>query len=86
MLLPVELVPSFIALEERILAVEPEKTPEIVFVPEPVVYQVKNGDVLGSIANRFGVTVKQLQEWNGLKGSMIRAGQKLYIHADSSTL
>ena len=86
LLLPVELVPSFIALEERILAVEPEKTPEIVFVPEPVVYQVKNGDVLGSIANRFGVTVKQLQEWNGLKGSMIRAGQKLYIHADSSTL
>jgi membrane-bound lytic murein transglycosylase D len=42
--------------------------------------------VLGSIANRHGVTVRQLQEWNDLRGTMIRAGQKLYIHADPSKL
>lgn len=84
--LPVELVPAFLALEERILAFEPEKTPEIEFIPEPIVYRVKSGDVLGTIANRHGVSVKQLKEWNGLDGSMIRVGQKLYIHADPSTL
>ena len=84
--LPVELVPSFIALEELILAFEPEKTPEIEFIPEPIVYRVKSGDVLGTIANRHGVTIKQLKEWNGLNGSMIRVGQKLYIHADPSSL
>lgn len=84
--LPVELVPSFIELEERILAFEPEKTPEIEFIPEPIVYRVKSGDVLGTIANRHGVTIRQLKEWNGLSGSMIRVGQKLYIHADPSTL
>jgi len=84
--LPVELIPAFLALEERILAHEPEKTPEIVFVPEPVVYRVKSGDVLGTIANRYGVSVKQIKEWNGLNGSMIRVGQKLYIHANPSSL
>lgn len=84
--LPVELVPGFLAMEERILAHEPEKTPEIVFIPEPVIYRVKSGDVLGAIANRYGVTVKQLKEWNGLEGSMIQVGQKLYIHADPSSL
>ena len=62
------------------------KTPEIEFIPEPIVYRVKSGDVLRTIANRHGATLKQLQEWNGLNGSMIRVGQKLYIHADPSSL
>ena len=84
--LPVELVPAFLALEGQILAYKPEETPVIEFIPEPVVYRVQSGDVLGGIANRYGVTVRQLQEWNGLSGSMIRVGQKLYIHADPSTL
>ena len=66
--------------------IEPERSPEIVFVPEPVTYRVKNGDVLGKIANRYGVTVRQLKEWNGISGSMIRIGQKLIIHADPSKL
>jgi membrane-bound lytic murein transglycosylase D len=84
--LPLELVPSFLAFEQRMLNFESEKTPEIVFAPEPVVYRVKSGDVLGAIANRYGVSVQQLKEWNGITGSMIRVGQKLYIHADPSTL
>jgi membrane-bound lytic murein transglycosylase D len=66
--------------------IEPERTPEIVFVPEPVTYRVKNGDVLGKIADRYGVSVRQLREWNDLSGSMIRIGQKLIIHADPSKL
>ena len=66
--------------------IEPERTPEIVFVPEPVTYRVKSGDVLGKIADRYGVSVRQLREWNDLSGSMIRIGQKLIIHADPSKL
>ena len=66
--------------------IEPERTPDIVFVPEPVTYRVKNGDVLGKIADHFGVSVRQLKEWNDLSGSMIRIGQKLTIHADPSKL
>jgi membrane-bound lytic murein transglycosylase D len=43
---------------------------------------VKSGDVLGKIADRYGVSVRQLREWNDLSGSMIRIGQKLLIHAN----
>lgn len=84
--LPQDQILTVLALQDSILAHEPEKTPDIVFVPEPVVYRVKSGDVLGSIAMRYGVTVRQLREWNDLRGTMIRAGQKLYIHADPSKL
>ena len=42
-------------------------------------YKVKSGDNLGSIARKFGVSVSQLQKWNGVDGSAIRAGQVLYV-------
>lgn len=84
--LPQDQILRVLTLQDSILSHEPEKTPDIVFVPEPVVYRVKSGDVLGIIARRYGVTVSQLREWNDLRGTMIRAGQKLYIHADPSKL
>ncbi len=43
-------------------------------------YRIKSGDNLGSIALREGVTVRQLQRWNKLKGTNIRAGKNLYIY------
>ena len=42
-------------------------------------YLVRNGDTLEAIASRFGVTVKQLQAWNGLRGTRIRAGKHLIV-------
>ena len=63
-----------------------ELTPEIKYEPEPVYYRVKSGDVLGTIAQRYGVSVKHLQEWNGLSGTTIRVGQRLIIHGDPSKL
>lgn len=42
-------------------------------------YLVRNGDTLGAIASRFGVTVKQLQAWNGLRGTRIRVGKYLIV-------
>lgn len=45
-----------------------------------IAYKVKSGDYLGRIASRYGVTVKQLQQWNGLKGTNLRIGQTLYIY------
>ena len=44
-------------------------------------YRVKSGDNLNRIANKYGVTVKQIQNWNHLKGTTIRVGQTLYIYA-----
>ena len=47
---------------------------------ERIAYKVKSGDYLGRIASRYGVTVRQLQDWNGLKGTNLRVGQTLYIY------
>ena len=83
---PVGKVAEFLAAEEAMRAHKPELTPEIKYEPEPVVYRVKSGDVLGSIANKYGVKVSQLKAWNDLNSSMIRVGQKLIIHGDPTKL
>lgn len=40
---------------------------------------IRNGDTLGAIAKRNGTTVAKLQKLNGLRGTNIRAGQKLRV-------
>ena len=45
------------------------------------VYVVKNGDNLGKIASRYGVSVANLKKWNHINGSMIRVGQRLTIYS-----
>ncbi|MAO46726.1 MAG: lytic transglycosylase [Crocinitomicaceae bacterium] len=84
--LPARHVPDFIANVDSMRKYLPELTPEIKYEPEPVYYKVKSGDVLGTIAQRYGVSVKHLKEWNGLKGTTIRVGQRLIIHGDPSKL
>jgi membrane-bound lytic murein transglycosylase D len=41
---------------------------------------IKRGDNLGSIAQRYNVTVSDLRKWNRLKGSTIHPGQKLAVY------
>ncbi|MGB0522037.1 MAG: LysM peptidoglycan-binding domain-containing protein [Flammeovirgaceae bacterium] len=47
-------------------------------------HRVRYGEVLGSIARKYGVSVGQLQKWNDLKGNSIYAGQKLRVKAPSA--
>jgi len=42
-------------------------------------YRIRQGDNLAVIAQRFGVSVQDLQAWNGLRGSSIRAGESLRV-------
>lgn len=44
------------------------------------VYQVRSGDVLGVIAQRYNVRVTDIKEWNNLSSNTIRIGQKLNIY------
>jgi len=44
------------------------------------VYIVKNGDVLGKIANKFHVSTSNLRAWNHIRGNNIRIGQKLVVY------
>ncbi|CAM4104270.1 lytic transglycosylase domain-containing protein [Zobellia nedashkovskayae] len=42
-------------------------------------YKVRNGDFLGKIAERYGVRVSQIKQWNGLRSNNLRIGQRLTI-------
>ena len=42
-------------------------------------HTVKKGDTLSEIALKYGVTVAQIKEWNGLKNNDIRPGQVLQL-------
>lgn len=42
-------------------------------------HTVRNGETLGGIAERYGTTASAIRKANGIKGSMIRKGQKLKI-------
>lgn len=52
---------------------------------EKILYLVKSGDVLGSIAQRNGTTVNKLMAWNNLKNNKIQVGQKLVIYKNQSS-
>lgn len=43
-------------------------------------YKIKEGDTLSGIAKKFRCSVAQLQRWNSLKTTNIRAGKTLKIH------
>ncbi len=46
---------------------------------EKIIYRVRSGDVLGTIAERYHVRVSDLRSWNNLRGNMIRTDQRLHI-------
>jgi membrane-bound lytic murein transglycosylase D len=58
---------------EEIAKVE-DKTPK-----RQVVYAVRRGDTLGSIARKFGVGITSIKRWNHLRSSRIRPGQRLVV-------
>ena len=48
--------------------------------PVKVIYQVKRGDTLSSIARVFDTNVSAIKSWNRLAGTQIRAGERLTIY------
>ena len=52
---------------------------------ERIVYKVRNGDVLGSIAMRHRVKVADIKKWNNLRSDVIRSGQRLNIWVKGNT-
>ncbi|HTF18445.1 MAG TPA: LysM peptidoglycan-binding domain-containing protein [Chryseolinea sp.] len=49
-----------------------------------IVYRVRRGDVLGSIAMRNNVKVTDLKRWNNLRSNTIHVGQRLNIFPKNS--
>ena len=44
-----------------------------------LVYRVKRGDTLASIARLYETTVASLKKWNGLRNNTVLVGQRLTI-------
>lgn len=47
----------------------------------PTVHKVRRGDTLGQIAERYNVSVRDIQQWNNLRGTTIIVNQELTIHS-----
>jgi membrane-bound lytic murein transglycosylase D len=47
---------------------------------ETIYHRVVAGDVLGRIAERYGVTLNELRRWNEIKGDRIDVGDILTLH------
>lgn len=45
-----------------------------------VYHKIRNGETLGSIASKYHVKVKDIQRWNGMSNTRIRAGKRLKIY------
>lgn len=66
-----------------------KNSPGSTYGRDRVVYKVRSGDVLGSIALRHHVSVSDLKKWNNLRSNTIRIGQRLNIWlrpSDASSL
>lgn len=50
----------------------------------PTIYQVRVGDTLGQIAERFDVSVRDIQSWNNIRGTTIFINQELTLHTAAS--
>ena len=57
------------------------KENQIVAQPEVVVHSVRSGEFLGYIAEKHGVTVRDLMVWNNLRSSRLKPGDRLTIYS-----
>ena len=58
------------------------KSPKDKTTGKKITYTVQAGNTLSSIANKYGVTIKKLKQWNNLDSDNILAGQTLKIYSD----
>ncbi|MBX2870640.1 MAG: LysM peptidoglycan-binding domain-containing protein [Saprospiraceae bacterium] len=47
-------------------------------------HKVRSGETLSGIARKYRCSVRQLQRWNGIRGSLIRVGQRLVVGSGGS--
>src|SRR5690554_2692100 len=89
--LPITAVGAFVNNEEAIYAfvqeeqeVTEKSAPELYEQPEKIRYRVKSGDFLGRIAEKYGVGVSQIKNWNGMRSSNLRDRKSVIIYPRKS--
>lgn len=90
--LPEKYIDSFIVHEKELYDFKTKKgidraklEEEMKKVSDRSVHIVKSGESLGSIANKYRISVNQLKTWNKLKSTMIHPGQKLIVYSSGAT-
>jgi membrane-bound lytic murein transglycosylase D len=85
--LPKDAIGKFVANEAAIYAFAEKENkskesalPKLVTAQDRIRYRVRSGDYLGRIAERYGVGVSQIRQWNGLRSNNLRIGQRLTIY------
>ncbi|MFB6307137.1 MAG: LysM peptidoglycan-binding domain-containing protein [Flavobacteriales bacterium] len=63
--------------EELVKKINSEKSVRL-----SLTHKVKKGEVLLKIADKYGCSIRELKNWNGLNNSNIKVGQKLVIYKD----
>lgn len=48
---------------------------------KPTYHTVRNGESLGVVANKYGITVSQIKKWNNMNSNSIHPGKKLKVGA-----
>lgn len=86
--LPQHAVGSFLVNQDRLHNYYPDQPQSVDgYIIEDITetYTVRSGDVLGVIAQRHGVSITSLREWNNIRGNRIYPNQKLVIHRTVKT-
>lgn len=71
---------SIYALAARDFEANKITTPQYVEQSDRIRHKVRRGEVLGLIANKYGVSVSSIRRWNNLRSNNIRIGQRLTIY------
>lgn len=85
--LPREAIGRFKLYEDSIYTIaaahfqmDQKQEPRYVELGNRTYHRVRRGEVLGTIAERYGVRVSSLRRWNGIRGNLIRVGQRLKVY------
>ena len=91
--LPEIYIDSFIVHEKELYNFKTKKgidraklEEEMKKVSDRSVHIVKSGESLGSIANKYRISVNQLKTWNKLKNTTIYPGQKLIVYSSGAPM
>ena len=88
--LPIDKTYSFISKEDTVYAYHAEDllASSLAYDPasptrEKITHRVASGENINTIANRYGVTPKEVRRWNGLKSNRVSPGRKLTLYIDN---
>lgn len=82
--IPIDKSALFVLNESKLYQYAARNQKKYVEKDEPIIHRVKKGEFLGKIGDRYNVKVSQLMNWNNLKTTNLKIGQKLVIYTSSA--